>query len=64
MKKQDIEDIFSSLKNFSSVPPPELWAKIEEKLNKPKYITKTFKIFPYDTNCPELDTSAEFLKEI
>ncbi|MRX38243.1 hypothetical protein GJU43_03070 [Flavobacterium sp. LC2016-23] len=36
MKKQKIEDIFSSLENFSSVPPPELWGQIEEKLNKPK----------------------------
>lgn len=36
MKKQNIEDIFSSLENFSSVPPPELWTKIEEKLDKPK----------------------------
>ncbi|WP_264534841.1 hypothetical protein [Flavobacterium sp. N1736] len=36
MKKQNIEDIFSSMENFSSVPPPELWGKIEEKLNKPK----------------------------
>ncbi|WP_269237290.1 hypothetical protein [Flavobacterium flavigenum] len=36
MKKQKIEDIFSSIENFSSVPPPELWAKIEEELDKPK----------------------------
>ncbi|MBF4518804.1 hypothetical protein IRZ71_20810 [Flavobacterium sp. ANB] len=36
MKKQNIEDIFSSMENFSSVPPPELWDKIEEKLDKPK----------------------------
>lgn len=36
MKKQKIEDIFSSMENFSSVPPPELWDQIEEKLNKPK----------------------------
>jgi len=36
MKKQNIEDIFSSMENFSSVPPPELWGQIEEKLNKPK----------------------------
>jgi hypothetical protein len=36
MKKQKIEDIFSSMENFSSVPPPELWAQIEEKLEKPK----------------------------
>ncbi|TCN56621.1 hypothetical protein D0809_15915 [Flavobacterium circumlabens] len=36
MKKQKIEDIFSSMENFSSVPPPELWGQIEEKLNKPK----------------------------
>lgn len=36
MKKQSIEDIFSSMENFSSVPPPELWANIEEKLDQPK----------------------------
>jgi hypothetical protein len=36
MKKQNIEDIFSSIENFSSVPPPELWGKIEEELDKPK----------------------------
>ncbi|WP_163407581.1 hypothetical protein [Flavobacterium ajazii] len=36
MKKQKIEDIFSSIENFSSVPPPELWRKIEEELDKPK----------------------------
>ena len=36
MKKQKIEDIFSSLEDFSSVPPPELWAGIEEKLDQPK----------------------------
>ncbi|MEN2414802.1 hypothetical protein [Flavobacterium mesophilum] len=36
MKKQKIEDIFSSMEDFSSVPPPELWAGIEEKLDKPK----------------------------
>lgn len=36
MKKQKIEDIFSSMDNFSSVPLPELWDKIEEKLDNPK----------------------------
>ncbi|MEN2402675.1 hypothetical protein GKZ90_0023000 [Flavobacterium sp. MC2016-06] len=36
MKKQNIEDIFSSMEDFSSIPPPELWGQIEEKLNKPK----------------------------
>ncbi|OXG04483.1 hypothetical protein BC749_10862 [Flavobacterium araucananum] len=36
MKKQDIEDIFSSMENFSSVPPPELWSQIEKKLDQPK----------------------------
>lgn len=36
MKKQNIEDIFSSMEDFSSVPPPELWSQIEEKLDKPK----------------------------
>lgn len=36
MKKQNIEDIFSSMENFSSIPPPELWANIEEKLDQPK----------------------------
>ncbi|PBJ13632.1 hypothetical protein [Flavobacterium sp. ACN6] len=36
MKKHKIEDIFSSMEDFSSIPPPELWGQIEEKLNKPK----------------------------
>ncbi len=36
MKKHKIEDIFSSMEDFSSVPPPELWSQIEEKLDKPK----------------------------
>src|SRR5215204_3526524 len=36
MKKQKIEDIFSSIENYSSVPPPELWDRIEEELDKPK----------------------------
>lgn len=36
MKKEKIEDIFSSMENFSSIPPPELWTNIEEKLDKPK----------------------------
>lgn len=36
MNKQKIEDIFSSMEDFSSVPPPELWSQIEEKLDKPK----------------------------
>jgi hypothetical protein len=36
MKKHKIEDIFSSMEDFSNVPPPELWSQIEEKLDKPK----------------------------
>lgn len=36
MKKHKIEDIFSSMEDFPSVPPPELWSQIEEKLDKPK----------------------------
>jgi len=36
MKKQNIEDIFSSIEDFSSVPPPELWDNIEEKLHPRK----------------------------
>ncbi|MFH7004769.1 hypothetical protein [Flavobacterium bizetiae] len=36
MKKQNIEDIFSSMEDFSSIPPPELWGEIEKKLDKPK----------------------------
>ncbi|RYJ37750.1 hypothetical protein NU08_3272 [Flavobacterium anhuiense] len=36
MKKHKIEDIFSSMEDFSSVPPPELWSQIEKKLDKPK----------------------------
>lgn len=36
MKKHNIEDIFSSMEDFTSVPPPELWGEIEKKLDKPK----------------------------
>lgn len=36
MKKEKTETIFSSMEHFSSVPPPELWDRIEEKLDKPK----------------------------
>jgi hypothetical protein len=36
MKKQNIEDIFSSIENLSSVPPPELWDNIEAKLHPSK----------------------------
>jgi hypothetical protein len=36
MKNKETKSIFSSLENFSSIPPPELWDKIEAKLDKPK----------------------------
>ena len=36
MKKDDIEKLFSSLKDFSKNPPDELWIGIEEKLHPEK----------------------------
>jgi len=36
MKNKEAKSIFSSLENFSSVPPPELWDQIEAELEKPK----------------------------
>jgi hypothetical protein len=36
MKNKEAKSIFSSLENFSSTPPPELWANIEAELEKPK----------------------------
>lgn len=36
MKNKEAKSIFSSLENFSSTPPPELWNKIEAQLDKPK----------------------------
>ncbi|HSD07379.1 hypothetical protein [Flavobacterium sp.] len=36
MKNKEARSIFSSLENFSSPPPPELWDKIEAELEKPK----------------------------
>jgi hypothetical protein len=36
MKQDKIENIFSEMENFSSMPPPELWNGIEEKLEQPK----------------------------
>lgn len=36
MKKKKIETIFSSLNDFSKIPPSELWEAIEEKLDEPK----------------------------
>lgn len=36
MKNKEAKSIFSSLENFSSTPPPELWANIEVQLDKPK----------------------------
>ena len=36
MKNKETKTIFSSLENFSSIPPPELWDKIEAELDKPK----------------------------
>src|SRR6187431_660384 len=36
MKNKETKSIFSSLENFSSTPPPELWANIEAKLDQPK----------------------------
>jgi hypothetical protein len=42
MSQDKIENIFSELENFSSVPPPELWNAIEEKLEQPKKKNKGF----------------------
>jgi hypothetical protein len=36
MKNKKARSIFSSLENYSSIPPPELWDKIEEQLDQPK----------------------------
>ncbi|WP_269223547.1 hypothetical protein [Flavobacterium sp. IMCC34518] len=36
MKNKKAKSIFSSLENYSSIPPPELWDKIETQLDKPK----------------------------
>lgn len=36
MKKQKIEEMFSSLENFSKIPPADLWDGIEEKLEQPQ----------------------------
>ena len=36
MKNKEAKSIFSSLENFSSTPPPGLWANIEAQLDKPK----------------------------
>lgn len=41
MKKDDIEKLFSSLEDFSKVPPDELWKGIEEKLVAPKKKKRT-----------------------
>lgn len=36
MKNKEAKSVFSSLNDFSTVPPPELWDAIEAKLEKPK----------------------------
>src|SRR6187402_1452548 len=36
MKNKEAKSIFSSLENYSSIPPPELWDKIEAQLDKPE----------------------------
>jgi hypothetical protein len=36
MKNKEAKSIFSSLENYSSIPPPELWDKIEAQLDVPK----------------------------
>lgn len=35
MKNDDIEKLFSSLEDFSKIPPDDLWKGIEEKLDNP-----------------------------
>ena len=36
MKNKKVKSIFSSLEDFNSIPPPELWDKIEAQLEQPK----------------------------
>lgn len=36
MKNKEAKSIFSSLENYSSIPPPELWDNIEAQLEQPK----------------------------
>jgi hypothetical protein len=36
MKNKKAKSIFSSLENYSSIPPPDLWDKIEAQLDQPK----------------------------
>jgi hypothetical protein len=36
MKNKKAKSIFSSLDNYSSMPPPDLWEKIEAQLDQPK----------------------------
>jgi hypothetical protein len=36
MKNKKAKSIFSSLEDFNSIPPPELWDKIEAQLEQPK----------------------------
>lgn len=36
MKNKEAKAIFSSLENLSSIPPPDLWEKIEAQLDEPK----------------------------
>ncbi len=36
MKNKETKSIFSSLENYPSIPPPDLWDKIEVQLDKPK----------------------------
>lgn len=42
MKNKEAKSIFSSLENFSSIPPPELWDKIEKELDRPQKKRKRF----------------------
>jgi hypothetical protein len=42
MKNKEAKSIFSSLENFTSTPPPELWANIEAQLDKPKKKKRLF----------------------
>ncbi len=36
MKENNIENVFSSLENLKSIPPPEMWDAIEQQLEQPK----------------------------
>lgn len=42
MKKDNIEELFSSLEGFEQTPPPEMWEAIENQLDEPKKKRRVF----------------------